>query len=201
MSITAVKDVATVLSLMLDDGDGTKFPQAFVFDSGGTPVGAAQDLAHVSLGLYTKAFTFTAIGDFDVVYEVFNEAGHTTESALHPRGEDKYQVMLSALTAEGIADVVLREILTDHSSVAGSLAEAMVIVKGLVHEFYMLDSTIYDSTGLMTAARIRIFPDAATLGLATDGGSAEGDLFSFTVAATPDLTAAGQPATVKITRP
>ncbi len=176
MSITAVKDVATVLSLLLDDGDATKFPQGFVFDSGGSQVRAAQDLVHVSLGLYTKAFTFTTIDDFDVVYEIFNEVGHTTESVLHPRVQERWQVTLS-LEAQVWDALVASHVAT------GSFGEAVRLMRALGQEHYMLDKTTYDSQGLMLSGRVRVFATATDLNNAAAGAAdgADSEIFRFTV--------------------
>ena len=91
MSIPAVKDVATTLSLQLEDGDATKHPQGTVYNDAGTPL-STEDLSHVAQGHYTAPFTFTILGDFFVVYVVYDDAGHTTESANFFRSEDRFRV-------------------------------------------------------------------------------------------------------------
>ena len=107
----------------------------------------------------------------------------------------------SGTAAADIADAVLTEVVSDHSSVAGSLAEAVAIAKGLAQDQYMLDNTTYDANGFLTAGRIRVFPTAAALAAATDGGVGEGEDFSFTIAGTPDGVQVTQPNTVKVSRP
>lgn len=104
MAIPAIKDVATELNLLLDDGATGKFPQGTVYDSGGTPL-STLDLSHVAQGLYTSSFTFTSTGDFIVVYVTFTNAGHTIESKRYGRATDRFRVSPSTTVVESTAQV------------------------------------------------------------------------------------------------
>lgn len=51
----------------------------------------------------------------------------------------------------------------------------------------VIDNTVFDTDGMMTGGRIRVFPDATTANAATAGGSGQGELVAFTVTASgPD---------------
>ncbi|KAB2910229.1 MAG: hypothetical protein F9K40_03090 [Kofleriaceae bacterium] len=68
----------------------------------------------------------------------------------------------------------------------------IAIIKGLVNGNSVLDNTTYDTAGMLTGGRIRVFETAALAEAATDGGTGEGELAAFTVAVTgsngkPDL--------------
>lgn len=82
-----------------------------------------------------------------------------------------------------IADAVWDEALAGHFT-AGSAGLALFLSKGLSQCQFVLDNTSYDASGLMTAGRIRIFPDAATATAATDGGSGQGEVAVVNITAT-----------------
>lgn len=63
----------------------------------------------------------------------------------------------------------------------------LAIILGLVQHNFVLDNTQYNASGLMTAGRVRIFPNKATALAATDGGTGEGELASFTVTASAEM--------------
>lgn len=67
---------ATRLSLLLADGVTSKFPRATVYNGSAVPV-AAVDLVHTGLGLYRASWSPPYAGLFNVVYRVFDDAGHT----------------------------------------------------------------------------------------------------------------------------
>ena len=57
------------------------------------------------------------------------------------------------------------------------------MMAGLMQSNYVLDQTIYNASGVLTSARIRIFPNSASASAATNGGMGEGEIASFTVSA------------------
>jgi hypothetical protein len=92
-------------------------------------------------------------------------------------------------SASAVADAVWRELLADHQAVSGSFAETQMLIAGLVQNNFVLDATTYHPTsGLLTAGTMRIFSTGAQVDAATDGGSSEGELATFEVAATLDPT-------------
>lgn len=69
-------------------------------------------------------------------------------------------------------------------------------------ENFFLDNTTYVADGLgklLTAARLRVFPDGATADAATDGGSSEGEIATYQVTAVAGAQA-GEPATYKVVK-
>lgn len=88
-------------------------------------------------------------------------------------------------TAAAIADAVLREVISDHASVDGSLAESITIIKGLVQSNFVLDNTSY-TQDFLTAARIRIFSTGGQVAAATDGASGQGEVATFSISAEPE---------------
>lgn len=64
----------------------------------------------------------------------------------------------------------------------------LAVILGLVQSNFFLDQTIYNSQGLLTAGRIRIFPGKAETDAATDGGTGEGELAEFKITTEPEAT-------------
>ncbi len=56
----------------------------------------------------------------------------------------------------------------------GHMADDVRLIMGLVQHNFVLDNTTYNTAGLMTSGRIRIFATKALADLATDGGTSEG---------------------------
>lgn len=81
-----------------------------------------------------------------------------------------------------IADQVWDEALSGHLS-AGSTGLALFLSKGLSQCNYVLDQTSFGGDGMMIEGRIRIFADAAGASAATQGGSGQGEIASFSVSA------------------
>jgi hypothetical protein len=72
----------------------------------------------------------------------------------------------------------------DDSPTAGVLS----LVLGLVQNNFFLDSTLYNDQGLLVGGRIRIFPTKSDTNLATDGGSGEGELATFSIVTEPEAS-------------
>ena len=64
----------------------------------------------------------------------------------------------------------------------------MALTLGLMQNNFFLDSTIYNSAGLLTGGRIRIFPTKAATDLATDGGVGEGELAVFNITTISEIS-------------
>lgn len=98
------------LSLTLFDGATGKFPQTHIFDSSDVEVsGSPFDLAEVDTGRYTNAaFTPLTEETFTAKFIVYNDSGHTSESATHDRAEEAFFVRKSVadiLRADTIAEL------------------------------------------------------------------------------------------------
>ena len=100
MSASAILVGSSVaLTLQLEDGDATKFPQAEIRNPAGTLL-TTLDLAHVASGFYTNTnFTMPDEDWIAATYITYDDSGHTTESALHLRGQDVFSSDHGALIA------------------------------------------------------------------------------------------------------
>lgn len=94
------------LSLTLRDGATGLYPQAHVYDESDVEVlGSPFDLTEQDTGRYTnQAFTPDTQEVFVGKFIVYNDAGHTSESAVHGRAEETYVTT--------VGDIVWDEILS-----------------------------------------------------------------------------------------
>jgi len=95
---------------------------------------------------------------------------------------------ISPPSAASIADAVYDEATAGHT-VSNTFGEVLHVIYGLSHVNFVLDNTTFNSSGLMLSGRYRVFADAAAATAATDGGTGEGEIYSFTVTATAESTA------------
>lgn len=141
------------LSLVLEDGTVTQFPQANVYESGNASPLIAVNLAHFAEGLYEVDYTPPALGAFNVVYTVYEDSSRLIPNPLYSKELDQLLVQRDAL---GVLD---------------SLVERIIRLLGLVRENAFIDNTVWDDCDQMISARFRIFDSAAATNAATDGGS------------------------------
>lgn len=107
MSATTLPVGNTIpLTLQLEDGATTLFPQAVVRNPAGTALtGSPFDLAHVGSGKYTNISLSMPVEDFiEVTYIVFTNSGHTIESPDHLRADDVFvrEGAIEAVVASGL---------------------------------------------------------------------------------------------------
>jgi hypothetical protein len=86
---------------------------------------------------------------------------------------------LATLVAQ-LPDDILDAALADHG-VIGSVADGIAIAAGLLQGNFFVDQTNNTDPNGQTAARMRVFRDAAATAAATDGGSSEGEFATFVV--------------------
>ena len=86
---------------------------------------------------------------------------------------------VSVPSAATVADAVLDEAMSDHTTV-GSLGEAIQLILGLNQSNYILDQTTYNTEGLLTSGRIRVFPTK------TDTDNETNALATYTVTGTAE---------------
>jgi len=91
-------------------------------------------------------------------------------------------------TSETNATLNKDEIIAEIDSNEADIARIL----GLNQENFFLDNTVYNSVGILTSGRMRIFPDNTFT--ATDGGTGEGETDTYIVAVT---TESGRPDLVK----
>jgi hypothetical protein len=136
--------------MVLEDGDETQFPRAYIYVAGGTSPLVTLDLVHKHLGRYEANYTPASAGVYAATFIVYSDAGHTIESIRYSREAE--QIFVSD---NGMDD----------------LATRLIRILGLVHENAFIDNTVFDAFSQLVAARVRIFNSAANCDLATDGGS------------------------------
>lgn len=153
-------------------GITTVFPRAQVFSPAGAPLGFVA-LPHISGGLYGANNTFTALGNHVVVYQVFADAGFVTAT-----GDDKE---VAEVEVTETIEMQVWEALLDNHLGAGTVGEAVAIVRGLMQHNYVLDNTTYNAKGLLVAGRIRVFRNAA------DTVAEVSPLATFTITGTAEL--------------
>lgn len=143
---------------------------------GGNVVGSVGSVG--ANGITAASLAADAITAAKVAADVGAEiatAVNTTLSTAHGAGSWEGG---GGITPAQIADAVLEELLTDHSSVVGSLAEAVMLIKGLVNGNIVRDQFVYDSGGMLTSCRMRVFPTGA------DAVAGTNVIATFTVTAT-----------------
>jgi len=82
-----------------------------------------------------------------------------------------------------VADQVWEEILADHLGTAGSAAEQMAIIRGLVQQNFLLDNTTHNSNGMLTAGRMRLFDTAINLPAVGGGSETTGLIATYNITA------------------
>lgn len=82
-----------------------------------------------------------------------------------------------------IVDGLLDEVINSSNHfTTDTVGETLTILRGLVQQNFMLDETVYNADNLLTSGRIRIFTNKTEVGAATDGGSGQGEIATFTIA-------------------
>lgn len=91
MGILVSVGEAAPLTLVLEDGDTAKFPQAKVFDEAGgvTPLFTV-NMGHVAEGYYFGTFTVPSAAKFNAVYTVFTNAARTILDPGHGKSQDVF---------------------------------------------------------------------------------------------------------------
>lgn len=70
----------------------------------------------------------------------------------------------------------------------GNFLDTILRIVALQKENYFIDQMAYNTPGLMTSARIRIFKSKAEADAATDGGTAEGEFETYVFTSVPNAT-------------
>lgn len=162
---------AIPLKVLIGDGSTGLYVRAKVYDSAGTLV-ATVALPHVAEGMYASTTTIGVEGFYTAVYTVYTDAGFLSLATDYSKAQDLVYV------GKSLPDELLNELVANHL-VAGSVGEAVAIIRGLCQQNYRLDQTTFNSKGVMTAGRIRIFATQA------DTDSGVNPIATFNVTATP----------------
>jgi hypothetical protein len=150
MAVPAKVGVPVPIVMILEDGNETQHPRAYIYEAGGTSPIATLDLEHKALGRYESDFTPPASAVYSAVFIVYADVGHTTENITYVRAVE--QIFASSGSIDDIAALILR-------------------VLGLVHENIFIDNTVHDANYQLVSARVRLFDSKVNCEAATDGGS------------------------------
>lgn len=146
--------------------------------------------------LPTAAAVADAIWDEDITT-------HTAPSSagleLQNKAEAGDEMSLSAAQMDAVADALLDRVLAGHF-ISDSVGEALTLIRGLVQQNYMVDTTVFNAAGLMTSSRFRIFESGVQVDAATDGGTGEGEIATFSVTAAAEPSDQAQLKFYKVTR-
>lgn len=168
----AIINSAYPLRLQMADGNAVVYVRGQVFSPAGASLGFVT-LPHITDGLYGTNYTFVALGNHIVVYRIYLDPGFLTPAQYDREITEVY-------VSRSIPADVWDALVTSHLG-AGTLGEAMALVRGLVQNNYVLDNTTYNAKGLLTGGRIRIFKDSA------DTLAEVLPIATFTIAGTPEL--------------
>lgn len=139
------------------------------------PIDNTPDVNVVSMS--TDAVTAGALAA-SAVTEI--QSGLATAAALTAAQSAIIAAIPSATT---IRDAVLNALLEDHTTV-GSIADGIALAAGLLQGNYYVDNVDNTNANGQTAARLRLFRNAAALAGVTAGGSGEGEFATFLVETT-----------------
>jgi hypothetical protein len=127
--LLATVNEAVTLSILASDGRTDLFGQARVYNASGSLVSTV-NLNHVAEGLYSINYTPTTEGYFNVIYQLYFDAGRTVDAGYDHQGE--------TLDVNSFRTNILR-------------------VLGLLHENAVVDQQTYDGDGNLLTARIRSY--------------------------------------------
>lgn len=143
--------------------------------------------------------SFKAYGAVVQLHETLTEINATQSPGLyrlstvtHLRGLDT-----SAISGLGTSDSLEITVLQDGGADAaglptgfelkvGSFLDTILRIVALQKENYYIDQMTYNTPGLMTSARIRLFKTKSEADAATDGGVGEGEFATYTFTSTPN---------------
>ena len=131
--LLATVNEAVTLSMLAADGRTDLYGQVRVYDSLGS-LTATVNLSHVNEGLYQVNYTPAAEGYYQLVYQLYFDAGRTVDAGYDHQGE--------TLDVNSFRTNILR-------------------VLGLQHENTVVDMQAYNGDGNLTQARIRAYNSAA----------------------------------------
>lgn len=150
MSIPGIVDSSLTLALMLEDGNGSMYPQTKIYEPSNSSPLATIDLTHISAGRYEGSWTPTSIGSYSAHYITYSDASHTIESFLYTREIE--QIFVAESDIDDLATLIVR-------------------LLGMNHENAFIDNTSHDAHNQLLTARVRLFDSKTNALAATDGGS------------------------------
>lgn len=183
MTILANVGETVPITLVLEDGNTAQFPQAEIYDEAGSATPTTVNLTHVANGYYRGTYAVTTAEKQTIVFVVYSDAGHTTESSVYSRTTD-------ILVSDAIWDA-------PRAGVAGSFGEALQALLGIAGKANVrMDNFTYDVNGFLTSTRMRVFSSSAAASASTDGGTGEGEILTVNLTGVVDGTFNTLPGTV-----
>lgn len=149
--LRATIDEPVPLQVQAADGRTDLFARAQVFEVGSSVPVSTVALPHIAGGLYGSTITFTISGYFTAQYQLFEDAGFTSEAG--------YDIEVEVIEANSDKTNILR-------------------LLGLSHHNSVLEPLDYNAEGCMTKAAVRAYD--SDLNATADDGST-GLLFSWTI--------------------
>jgi len=162
-----------LLQLALANEASGFYPLAYIYDANGTLVGSAIPMTDGGGGLYHTTATLTT-GYFTVKYLVYTDVNHTARSPDH-------LIAVESITSENPARLLDID-LTTHTNV-GSVGEAILSAFAQAGGHVRDDTITFDANNRPTAFRRRVFATEATAAASTAGATGEGEIMTFTIAA------------------
>ncbi len=197
------KDVLVTDSFMVTDADGAvvtglvngNFTKYLYDESDGEDwAGRGGTITELGNGAYKVTFTPDAEGTWTliVVHATYFPAGKVSN----------YQCVTDPFASSSeMVDALLDEVVNSGAHfTTNSVGETLTILRGLIQQNFMLDTTVYNVDNLLTSGRIRIFTTKAEVDAATDGGSAEGEIAIFTITAVEEVADGALLKTYKVVR-
>jgi hypothetical protein len=160
MSIPATIGQDVTLAMVLENGETSLYPQAEVYD--GASLEATVDLADMGKGRYEGAWGPTAVGTYSVIFNVYQDAGHSVE-------------LTPLVYTREIEQVFVTQ--SDVDDLAVSLSRLL----GLSHENAFIDNCVYDTNSMLISARVRIFDSKANVPTVGGGDETTGLLSTYNI--------------------
>lgn len=133
------------------------------------------------------------------LYETLSEVDSTwapgvyrLDTLTHPKGLNTANI--TGLDADDILEITVTQQPEDDAAglpvgfelKVGNFIDVLLRTVALQKENYYIDQMVYNTPGLLTAARIRLFRTQAEVLAATDGGVGEGEFATYTFSSVPD---------------
>jgi hypothetical protein len=154
----------------------------------GAPAGSSvnghldQLVSEIGVGVVSAILTDT--------HEIQGTVSTNLNATVSSRAVPGDAMTLTPAERTAIVDAVWDEVIDSTAHFTSSTTgEALTLIKGMVQNQFMLDSTEYNPSGLLTSGRIRIFSTKAEVEAATDEGTDEGEIATFTVTTEAEATA------------
>lgn len=138
------------LHIVLADYNNAVFPRARVYT--GTTLVTSVNLAFISSGYYESTWTPGAAGSYFVVYDIYEDSGHTTLSEFYTPDTEEFEV--TEATVAGDQAVAVRQSYTLDAPAGQIIVNTWLEVNGGETTTGITNATLslYTSTGTLLAA-------------------------------------------------